>query len=52
MSVSSASSATIRPQVARQRRRPVAALALVLCAQLMVILDKSLLSVNSMTLVT
>ena len=45
MSVSSASSATIRPQVARQRRRPVAALALVLCAQLMVILDMTIVNV-------
>ena len=45
MSVSSASSATVRPQVARQRRRPVAALALVLCAQLMVILDMTIVNV-------
>ena len=46
MSVSSASSATVRPQVARQRRgRPVAALVLVLSAQLMVILDMTIVNV-------
>jgi EmrB/QacA subfamily drug resistance transporter len=45
VSISSASSATVRPQVARQRRRPVAALALVLCAQLMVILDMTIVNV-------
>jgi EmrB/QacA subfamily drug resistance transporter len=46
VSVSSASSATVRPQVARQRRRrPVAALVLVLSAQLMVILDMTIVNV-------
>ena len=46
MSVSSASSTTVRPRVARQRRgRPVAALVLVLSAQLMVILDMTIVNV-------
>ena len=40
------SSTTVRPQVTAQRRgRPVAALVLVLCAQLMVILDMTIVNV-------
>jgi EmrB/QacA subfamily drug resistance transporter len=46
VSVSSASSTTERPQLAGPGRgRPVAALALVLCAQLMVILDLTIVNV-------
>jgi EmrB/QacA subfamily drug resistance transporter len=46
VSVSSASSTTVRPQVAAPRRgRPVGALVLVLCAQLMVILDMTIVNV-------
>ena len=46
MTISSASSTTELPQLAGPHRgRPVAALALVLCAQLMVILDLTIVNV-------